>query len=130
MNVTQHQRPGVYSVYDASSALSGNQGGKTAAILAVSAKGDPGKVYTITSYEQAAEIFTAGSDMAECVGLLLQNGAAKVYAIPVTGESGYPAAMAAAEALEDVHVVLCESTTLTTQQALRDSVKAASESRR
>ncbi len=32
MNVTEHQRPGVYSVYDASSALAGRTGGKAAGV--------------------------------------------------------------------------------------------------
>ena len=59
MNVTQHQRPGVYSVYDASSALAANQGGKTAAVAAVSVQGEPGKPRLFTGYDQAAEAFGA-----------------------------------------------------------------------
>ena len=130
MNVTQHQRPGVYSVYDASSALAANQGGKTAAVAAVSVQGEPGKPRLFTGYDQAAEAFGADSDLARAIDLLLQNGAAKVYAVPVAAESGYPDAFAALEGLEDVALVVCASTALATQQALRDSVKASSQSRR
>ena len=97
MNVTQHQRPGVYSVYDASSALAANQGGKTAAVAAVSVQGEPGKPRLFTGYDQAAEAFGADSDLARAIDLLLQNGAAKVYAVPVAAESGYPDAFAALE---------------------------------
>ena len=64
------------------------------------------------------------------IRLLLLNGAAAVDAVPAADESGYAAAFAALEAVEDVAVVVCDSTTLAVQQALRDSVKAASAARR
>lgn len=130
MSVTEHQRPGVYSVYDASSAVSGRVGGRAAAIAAVCSKATAGQVYAINSYEQAVSAFGAGENMTALVGLLLNNGAARVYAVPVTNESGYKAAFSALEKVEDVAVVACDNTTLTVQQALRDSVKSAAESRR
>lgn len=137
MNVTEHQRPGVYSVYDASSALTGQTGGKAAAVVAVSAKGEAGKVYALTGYEQAVSTFTAAEAITGLVRTLFANGAAKVYAVPVAaptegsnGLAGYKAAFAALGGVEDAAVVACDSTDLTVQQALRDSVKAASEARR
>ncbi len=130
MNVTEHQRPGVYSVYDASSVVWGSARGKTAAVAAISAKGTAGKIYPLSSYEQAVEIFTKEENITSYIHLLLSNGAAQVYAVPVEKESGYAAAFTALEAVEVVAVVVCESETLTVQQALRDSVKRASESRR
>ena len=137
MSVTEHQRPGVYSVYDASSALWGRTGGRAAAVAAVCSKGEAGKVYPLTGYEQAVTLFTAGEAMTGLVRALFANGAAKVYAVPVTapatgsnGLAGYKAAFAAIEGVEDVAVVVCDSTDLTVQQALRDSVKTASAARR
>ena len=62
--------------------------------------------------------------------LLFANGAAKVYAVPVTDADGYAAAFGAVEALEDVAIQVCDSMALSVQQALRDSVKSASASRR
>lgn len=137
MSVTEHQRPGVYSVYDASSALWGRTGGRAAAVVAVCSKGEAGKVYPLTGYEQAVTLFTAGEAMTGLVKALFANGAAKVYAVPVTapatgsnGLAGYKAAFAAIEGVEDVAVVACDSTDLTVQQALRDSVKTSSAARR
>lgn len=133
MNVTEHQRPGVYSVYDASSAAYGSVGGRAAAVVAACAKGTAGEVYPLSSYEQAEAVFTAGEKLAGLVRLLLLNGAATVYAVPVGTEgtaADYEAAFQALEKVEDVAVVVCDSEAITVQKALRDSVKRASQSRR
>ncbi len=58
------------------------------------------------------------------------NGAGVVCAVPVKTDGDYTAAFQTLGAEEDIAVVVCDSTTLTVQQALRDSVKAASEARR
>ena len=132
MNVTEHQRPGVYSVYDASSAAYGAPGGKAAALVAVCAKGTAGEVYPLTSYEQAEAVFTAGEKLTALVKLLFQGGAAMVYAIPVeeAEKTAYEAAFQALEKVEDIAVVVCDSEELEIQQALRESVKRASQARR
>ena len=130
VNVTEHQRPGVYSVYDASSVVSGRSGGGNAGAAAVCPKGTAGQVYELASPEQAEAAFGAGETLTELVRLLLQNGAAKAYAVPAADEEGYEAAFAALEKVEDIAVVVCGSTELTVQQRLRDSVKRASENRR
>lgn len=129
-NVTEHQRPGVYSVYDASSAVSGRPGGRTAAVVAVCESGTAGQVYTCNNYGQAVTAFGTGADLTACVELLFANGANKVYAVPVADADGYADAFTALEGLEDVAVVACDSTALTIQQALRDSVKRSSLARR
>ncbi len=136
MNV-KHQRPGVYSVYDASSVSAGRTGGGAAAVAAVCESGTAGKVYALSGSAQAAETFSAGAELTGLIELLFANGAAKVYAVPVaqgTSEeetaAGYAAAFAALEQVEDVAVVVCDSAAAAVQQKLRDSVKAASESRR
>lgn len=130
MNVTEHQRPGVYSVYDAFSAAGARAGGGNAAAAAVCPKGTAGHVYEVTGPGQAESLFGASESLTGLVKLLLENGAAKVYAVPVAAEEGYAAAFAALEKVEDVAAVVCGSTGLTVEQALRDSVKRASENRR
>lgn len=130
MNVTEHQRPGVYSVYEASSAVSGRAVGRAVGVAAVCTKGTAGKVETVTSYEQAVGIYGGEEKLTRLIRLLLKNGAVKVYAVAVASETGYEAAFAALEKVEDVAVVVCDSHTLTVQQKLRDSVKVASADRR
>ena len=136
MNVTEHQRPGVYSVYDASSAVSGNSSGRAVGVAAVSAKGTAGKVNTFHSYEEAEKVYTAKDSMNELISLLFQNGTAQVKAVSVTGTEdaaallgNYKAAFAALEK-EDLAIVICDSDTAEVQKALQESVKTASEARR
>jgi len=129
-NVTEHQRPGVYSAYDASSVVSARLGGGNAAVAAVCSKGTAGKVYELTSVQQGEAAFGVGESLTELVRLLFWNGAAKVYAVPVAGEGDLEDAFAALERVEDVAVTVCSSTVLAVQQKLRDSVKRASASRR
>ena len=126
MSITAHERPGVYTSYEASAAVSGSAGRKYAG-LAVKMTEPARKVWNITRYEQAVEAF--GPEQAEnatmLVRLLLQNGAARVSVFPAEQEN-YTDAFAAMAAMEDLAVVVCDSTDLAVQQALRDSVQAAS----
>lgn len=127
--VTTHERPGVYSVYTASAAVSGGARRGTAAIAAQSGGGTAGTVYSITSYAQAAEAFGDSDGLTTLVKLMLANGAGKVLAVPVSG-TAYAAAFALLAEQEDVEVVVCDSTDLAVQQALRASVEEASQIRR
>lgn len=130
MTMTTHERPGVYSAYDASAVVSGGGGGKVVGLAALCTGAAAGEAVRITRYEDAVSAFGSGEEICELIRLLLLNGAAAVDAVPAADESGYAAAFAALEAVEDVAVVVCDSTTLAVQQALRDSVKAASAARR
>ena len=125
MSITAHERPGVYTSYEASAAVSAAVGRKNVA-LAVKLENPAQDMWKITRYEQAVEAF--GAERAEgptaLVRLLLQNGAAQVAVFPVEGE-GYADAFAAMLA-EDVAVVVCDSTQLAVQQALVNSVVEAS----
>ena len=127
--VTTHERPGVYSVYTASAAISGAARRGTAAIAARSQGGTVGQVYDITSYAQAAEAFGDTDGLTALVKLMLANGAGRVLATPVR-ESEYAAAFALLEERENVEVVTCDSTLTTVQQALRESVERAAQNRR
>ena len=57
MSVTVHERPGVYSSYDASSLVSGRGSGRLVGLAAINTVAAPGEVHTITSYDRAAADF-------------------------------------------------------------------------
>ena len=132
MSVTVHQRPGVYSSYDASSVVRGSGKGQMVGIAAVNTVAQAGVVHTITSYDKAVAAFgsNGSEDMAELIRLALKNGASGVAAVAVADEDGYEAAFEALGAVENVAIVLCDSTDVEVQQKLRDSVVQASQARR
>ena len=133
MNLTTHERPGVYSSYDASTLVRGSGGHKTVGLAAINSTASAGVPITVTSYEAAVAAFGSQEgkqDMAELIRIALLNGAAAVVAVPVANEEGYQAAFDTLGGLENISVMLCDSTTLTVQQALRDSVLSASAARR
>ena len=148
MKLTTHERPGVYSSYDASTLVRGSGGHKTVGLAAINSTASAGVPITVTSYEAAVAAFGSQEgkqDMAELIRIALLNGdigslnrqiesllngAAAVVAVPVANEEGYQAAFDTLGGLENISVMLCDSTTLTVQQALRDSVLSASAARR
>ena len=127
--ITSHERPGVYSRYEASSVVRGGAG-KTVALLAKAAEGDGTKATLWHTYTQAAEDLGSSTETAELVRLLFRNGASAVYGIPVSQDGQYTQAIATAEQLEQARVVVCDSTTAQVQQDLRESVERASSVRR
>lgn len=128
--VTTHERPGVYSVYEASAAVSAAARRGVAAIAALSGGGTPGALYDLGSLAQAAEAFGKEDRLTELVRLLMVNGAARVLAVPLDSADGYADAFALLNSREGVKTVLCDSQDLTVQQALRDSVEEAAANRR
>ena len=138
MNSTIHERPGVYSSYDASSVVSARTAARTVGAAAAAAKGTANSVEMITSYEEGKEIF--GEDAAGVYGmstllrLLFANGAGTVKAVAVgkdkNGAADYAAAFAALEEEEGVDIVVCDSAETTVHQSLRTSVESASALRR
>ena len=132
MSITVHQRPGVYSSYDASAVVSGRGSGRLVGLAAVNTAAQAGTVQTVTSYDQAVALFGSegAEDMAELIRLALKNGASGVAAVPVASETGYEAAFEQLSEMEDIALVLCGSTDLAVQKKLRDSVVNASKMRR
>ena len=132
MSIAVHQRPGVYSSYDASSLAGGRGAGRMVGLAAVSPAAPAGAVQIVTSYEQAVGLFGDGGDegMAELIRLALKNGACAVAAVPVADAGGYEAAFALLAGTEDIALTICGSTDLEVQKALRDSVAEASRARR
>ena len=132
MSITVHQRPGVYSTYDASAVVSGSGRGKLVGLAAINTVAQPGAAQTITGYDKAVSAFgsAGGEDMAELIRLALKNGASAVVAVPVADESGYEEAFQLLAGMEDIALVICDSTQVTVQQKLKQSVVSASELRR
>ena len=137
MTATTHERPGVYSSYEASSLTAASAyGGKVAIIAAaenLESMENVKDAYQWTSYSKAA------ADVGNCTlsrmaQLAIRNGAGAVYGIPMkTGEGGkadYEAAFAVAAAIEDVSVVVCDSDDVKVQQNLREMVKTCSAARK
>ncbi len=128
-----HERPGVYSSYDASTIIRGNRAVRTIGVAAKSTAGTPGTPVTLTSYEAGISVF--GEDPANQPGmstilrLLFLGGASTVVAVAVE-DSDYTAAFEALQTAENVQIIVCDSGELTVQQALRSSVEAASAIRR
>ncbi len=130
MSITVHQRPGVYSSYDASGLVSGGGKGRLVGLVGVSPAAQEGTVQTVTSYDQALALFgdQGCEGMSELIRLALKNGASGVAAVAVAGAEGYEAAFAEMARTEDVALVICDSTDL--QKKLRASVEEASGQRR
>lgn len=132
MSITIHQRPGVYSSYDASGLVSGSGAGRLVGLAAVGPEEQAGTVHTVTSYDRALALFGDGGSegTAELIRLALKNGAAGVVVATAARESGYEAAFAQMAGVEDIALVICGSTEIEVQKKLRDSVIEASEARR
>lgn len=131
-----HERPGVYSSYDASMVIGGGSARKVVGLAARAAQGEKNKVVALTSYAAGVAVFgedTEGCRMAALLRLLYLNGASSVLAVAVADSAAkedYSAAFALLAQQETVGVMLCDSADSEVQQALRDSVEAASAARR
>jgi len=134
LSESRHERPGVYSAYDASAVVSAGQAGKTIGVAARAARGTAGEAVTITGYTAGVAAF--GEDttpgMSTILRLLFANGAATVVAVRVADTGGAADYQAAFETLrgQDVQIVVCDSAAQEVQQALRTSVEDASAGRR
>lgn len=115
MSEMRHERPGVYSVYDASSVTSAGRAAKRIGVAALAVKGTANTAVTLTGYSAGVEVF--GEDGADTPGmstllkLLFANGASTVYAVRLDAGGGLEAYQAAFAALAncDVQVVVCDS---------------------
>ena len=125
--MTNHQRPGVYSSYEASALTAAVSGGAAVAVIADTANADSDGPYSWTSYSRAlADV--GKCTLSELARLALKNGAGMVWGIPANED--YDAAIGMAAALENVAVVVCDSTELSVQQALRDMAEECSGARK
>ena len=129
-----HERPGVYSTYDASAVVSAGQAVKTIGVAAKAVRGTVGEAVTVTSYASGVAAF--GEDttpgMSTILRLLFANGASTVTAVRVADTGALADYEAAFESLgkQDAQIVVCDSAEITVQQALRVAVETASAGRR
>ena len=130
MSMTIHERPGVYSSYDASTVISGSGGSSTVGLVGLVTDGESGKLYTFNRYEDAVTQFGQEENLTKLVQVLFRNGAARVVVAPVSGEEDYQGAFDLLAMEDDIDLVVCDSTQLSVQQALRQSVCDASQARR
>lgn len=134
--MTKHERPGVYSSYDASSVVSAGTGAKTIGVAAKAARGDVDAAVTLTGYMEGVGVFGEDRDtagMSAILRLLFVNGASKVMAVRVADggtTADYEAGFAVLSGLEDVQIVVCDSTDIGVHQALRTAVETASTGRK
>lgn len=132
MSTTKHERPGIYSSYDASSVVSAGTGTKTIGVAAKAAKGDVGTAVTLTGYAEGINAFGEDGEsagMSAILRLLFLNGASKVMAVRVAdagATTDYEAGFTALGNLEDVRIVVCDSADTAVHQALRTEVETAS----
>ena len=133
MNSIIHERPGVYSSYDAAASLRGGRAARIVGAAAKSKTGTPNVPVTITSYEMGLSVFgeddAASPGMSTLLKLLFLGGVSMVSAVAVDKED-YAGAFAALQGVESVQVVVCDSGELAVHQALRASLENASAVRR
>ena len=94
MSLVYHERPGVYSSYDASSIIAR---GSTERVIALIGKAEAkAGLYRLHSYAEAKEAFAEGSELGRMAKLAYQNGAGTVLASPVAEDTleAYQAALA------------------------------------
>lgn len=129
-----HERPGVYSTYDASTVVSAGQASRAIGVAAKASAGTEGEVVILTSY--AAGVSAFGEDetpgMSTMLRLLFANGTSTVAAVRVAEAGEVADYQAAFDALgrQDVQIVVCDSTDEAVHQALRTAVETASASRK
>lgn len=126
MSITYHERPGVYSDYDASSVTATGSTERVIALAGVSeAKSG---LYTVTSYASGRDTFGESSQLGRMLKLAYQNGAGTVLACPVAEdtEAAYQAALTLLLAEKRASFCVVGSTQEKVHIALRDAVEAAS----
>ena len=105
MSITYHERPGVYSDYDASSIVAVGTAQRVIALIGTSSAA--AGVYTLTSYAGAQDVFGADSQLGKMLKLAYQNGAGTVLAYPVAEDSAAAYAAAVAAVLAEKQASLC-----------------------
>ena len=132
MSESRHERPGVYSSYDASAVVTAGRGSKIIGVAAKAASGTVGEVVTLTGYTAGVAAFGEDVDpgMSTILRLLFLNGASTVAAVRVVDEEPDYAGAFGVLGKVEAQILVCDSGELSVQQALRTAVETASEQRR
>ena len=126
MSISYHERPGVYSDYDASSVTAV---GSTERVIALIGQASAtAGLYTVTSYSAGKTTFGESSQLGKMLKLAYQNGAGTVLACPVAAdtEAAYSAAFELVLPEKLASFIVVGSSRSDVQAALRDAVEDAS----
>ena len=127
MSILYHERPGVYSQYEASRITATGSGVKTVALIGTS--NAPAGLYTVTAYADGAAKFGAESALGQMLKAACDNGAGNILAYSVEEDtlSAYEAAFRAVFDEKEASLCAVASTLEAVHTALRDAVVKASE---
>lgn len=128
MTISYHERPGVYSDFEASAVYAGTLSGKTVGLAAQS--GAEAGLYTVTSGADAAR-FAGDAVLYPMLHLLLQNGVGKVlvYALESATVEAYTEAIRAILAKKEARILLTDSDSAQVADVLKTAVETASKER-
>lgn len=124
-----NERPGVYTDYQVTSAVSGKSGGGVVGLAAAADTGETGKLVRLASYSEAAAAFGTDSALTRLAKLALLNGAVAVHAVRVAdgGTAAYEAAFAVLQSDSEVRLLLCDSRSAEIHAAMKNSIETAPE---
>lgn len=124
-----NERPGIYTGYEVTSAVSGSARGGIVGLAALADSGEVGKLTRLGSYAEAAAVYGASSAVARLARLALLNGALAVEAVRVAEDSAaaYTAAFAVLMANSEAHILICDSRSGAVHAALKNSIETAPE---
>lgn len=126
MSKNYHERPGVYSDYDASSV---SAGGTTERVIALIGQSEAqAGVHAISSEAAGRQLFGQTSELGQMVQLAYRNGAGKILACPVAEDtlSAYQQAFELVLAQKQASFCAIASTQLSVQTALRSAIEEIS----
>ncbi len=129
-NVTNHERAGVYSVYEASSVVSSKTVGAVVGLVACCDTLEDFEVQTFYHYDEAVDALGAKAPALRLVELALQNGASAVCFSPVLDEDGYADALQRLNEKEEPYVIICDTPDKTVHAAVKAAVEKAAGLRR
>lgn len=130
MSIAYHERPGVYSDYDASSASTTTGGRSVIAAAGICADAEAG-VKLLTSRAAASAAFGTDSGLGKLLQLLYDNGAGVVLACPAAAatKEAYSTAFAALLEERQAAFLVCDSTDTAVHAEMKKAVTAASAER-
>ena len=128
MSISYHERPGVYSDYEASSVYAASPGGKTVGLAAVSSA--TAGLYTLHTMADIAG-FSGEPELCDLLRLLFQNGAGSVLFCPLQEAStaNYTEAISQILLQKQAKVLLTDSSDPAVAAVLKQAVEAASADR-
>ena len=130
MSLIYHERPGVYSDYDASSVTAAGSTDRVIALVGLAADAEEG-LYTLTAYASAREAFGENSELGKMAKLAYQNGAGTILACPVEEDTEEAYSDAFDRIFAEKKAAFCAigSSRSDVQSALQDAVEASSAQR-